>query len=59
MGEFVLSVTTFGVLQSLLNKNKIECACLGTVLNLPMTEATLIENIVMILMVLSLLFGIT
>ena len=55
---FVLSVTTFGVLQSLLNKNKIQCACLGTVLNLPMTEATLIENIVMILMALSLLFGI-
>ena len=55
---FVLSVTTFGVLQSLLNKNKIQCACLGTVLNLPMTEATLIENIVMILMALGLLFGI-
>ena len=56
---FVLLSTTFGVLQSLLNKNKIQCACLGTVLNLPMTEATLIENIVMILMALSLLFGIT
>ena len=55
---FVLSVTTFGVLQSLLNKNKIQCACLGTVLNLPMTEATLIENIVMILMTLGLLLGI-
>ena len=55
---FVLLVTTFGVLQSLLNKNKIQCACLGTVLNLPMTEATLIENIVMILMALGLLFGI-
>ena len=55
---FVLSVTTFGVLQSLLDKNKIQCACLGTVINLPMTEATLIENIVMILMALGLLFGI-
>jgi hypothetical protein len=55
---FILSVTTLGVLRSLLNKNKIQCACLGTVLNLPMTEATLIENILMILMALGLLFGI-
>ena len=55
---FVLSITTLGVLRSLLNKNKIQCACLGTVLNLPMTEATLIENILMILMALGLLFGI-
>ena len=51
----VLSVTTFGVLRSLLSKNKIQCACLGTVLNLPMTEATLIENLLMILMTIGLL----
>jgi copper chaperone CopZ len=51
----VLSVTTFGVLRSLLSENKIQCACLGTVLNLPMTEATLIENLLMILMTIGLL----
>lgn len=51
----VLSVTTFGVLRSLLSNNKIQCACLGTVLNLPMTEATLIENLLMILMAIKLL----
>tara|TARA_B100000780_G_scaffold263114_1_gene216774 strand:- start:103 stop:798 length:696 start_codon:yes stop_codon:yes gene_type:complete len=54
----VLSATTLGVLRSLLSKNKIQCACLGTVLNLPMTEATLIENLLMILMALGLLFGV-
>ncbi|MDF1696136.1 MAG: cation transporter [Saprospiraceae bacterium] len=51
----VLSVTTFGVAQILLSKRKIKCACLGTVLQLPMTEATLIENILMIGMALLLL----
>jgi copper chaperone CopZ len=54
---FVLSVTTFGVIRSLKNKNEIKCACLGTVLNLPMTEATLIENVVMIFMAFGLIFG--
>lgn len=47
---FILGITTFGVLQTLRNKNKIQCACLGTVLKLPMTEATLIENGIMLIM---------
>lgn len=47
---FILGITTFGVLQTLRNKNKIQCACLGTALKLPMTEATLIENGIMLLM---------
>ncbi len=46
----ILSFTTFGVLTSLWRKDKIQCACLGTVFNLPMTEATLIENLIMISM---------
>jgi copper chaperone CopZ len=54
---FVLSITTLGVLTSLLNKNQIQFACLGTVLNLPMTEATLIENLIMIIMAFGVLFG--
>ena len=37
-----------GVVKVLLSKQQIQCACLGSVLNLPMTEATLIENVVMI-----------
>jgi hypothetical protein len=31
-----------------LSKKQIQCACLGSVLNLPMTEATFIENALMI-----------
>lgn len=48
----ILGITTFGVLQALRSKNQIQCACLGTALKLPMTEATLIENLLMIAMAL-------
>jgi len=53
----VLGVTTIGVTQTLLNKRAIKCACLGTTLNLPMTEATFIENALMIIMALILIFS--
>ena len=51
----VLGVTTIGVIKSLLDKKSIRCACLGTALKLPMTEATFIENAVMIVMAILLL----
>jgi len=51
----ILSITTIGITKSLVKKNQIECACLGTSMKLPMTEATLIENLIMILMSLNLL----
>ena len=47
---FLLSITTYGVIKTLRNKKKIQCACLGTAIKLPMTIATLIENGIMILM---------
>ncbi|WP_439129540.1 MauE/DoxX family redox-associated membrane protein [Polaribacter sp.] len=46
----VLGITTIGVTKSLLDKKAIRCACLGTALKLPMTEATFIENAIMIIM---------
>ena len=46
----VLGITTIGVTKSLVDKKSIKCACLGTVMNLPMTEATFIENAIMIAM---------
>ena len=52
---FILGITTIGVTKSLFRKNQIECACLGTSMKLPMTEATLIENLIMILMSLNIL----
>jgi cation transport ATPase len=51
----VLGLTTIGVTKTLLDKKHIRCACLGTVLKLPMTEATFIENTIMILMAVSML----
>ncbi len=56
---FVLGVTTIGVTKTLLDKKSIRCACLGTVLKLPMTEATFIENIIMIVMAISMLINYT
>ena len=44
----ILGSTTIGVVQQLKKKTSIQCACLGTALNLPMTEATLIENTIML-----------
>ena len=46
----ILGITTIGVTKSLLNKKAIRCACLGTALQLPMTEATFIENAIMLVM---------
>ena len=53
----VLGITTIGVTKSLLDKKSIRCACLGTALKLPMTEATFIENAVMIVMAVLMLIG--
>jgi len=53
----ILGITTIGVTKTLLDKKSIRCACLGTALKLPMTEATFIENAIMIVMaVLMLIF---
>ena len=54
----LLVTTTTGVSKVLLQKQSIQCACLGTVLKLPMTEATFIENSIMIVMSILMLSGI-
>ena len=46
----VMSLSIIGVLQTVLNKRKIQCACLGDVFNLPMSTITIIEDGLMILM---------
>lgn len=46
----LMSVSIIGVLQSVLNKKKIQCACLGAVFNLPMSTVTIIEDGLMIAM---------
>ena len=55
----VLGTTTIGVLKTLLDKKQIRCACLGTALKLPMTEATLIENTIMMAMAILMLLNIS
>ncbi len=52
----VMSISIIGVLQSVLNKQKIQCACLGAVFNLPMSTVTIIEDALMIVMSAVMLF---
>lgn len=51
----ILGITTVGVTKTLLDKKSIRCACLGTALKLPMTEATFIENAIMLVMAVTML----
>jgi hypothetical protein len=44
----VMAVGTVGVVQSLLARRKIRCACLGAVFNLPMSFVTLVEDLLMV-----------
>ncbi len=46
----VMTASIIGVLQTVLNKKKIQCACLGAVFNLPMSTVTIIEDGLMIAM---------
>lgn len=43
----LMTVGAWGVLQAVLDKRAIRCACLGTALNLPMTKVTLVEDLTM------------
>ncbi len=53
----VMSISSIGVIQSLLAKRTIRCACLGTVFNLPMSTVTLVEDTLMIAMAAAMLFA--
>lgn len=46
----IMSISMIGVLQSVLAKRKIKCACLGAVFDLPMSTITIIEDLAMIAM---------
>ncbi|UEG48664.1 heavy-metal-associated domain-containing protein [Ferruginibacter lapsinanis] len=53
----VMTVSIIGVLKSVFNKRKIQCACLGAVFNLPMSTVTIIEDALMIVMSAVMLFS--
>lgn len=46
----IMGVSIIGVLQTVLAKRAIRCACLGDVFNLPMSTVTVIEDGLMIAM---------
>lgn len=46
----VMSISIIGVIRSVTNKQKIKCACLGAVFDLPMSTVTIIEDALMIAM---------
>jgi len=51
----VMTVSIIGVLESVFNKRKIRCACLGAVFKLPMSTVTIIEDALMIAMSIAML----
>jgi len=66
-GEFLLSTIAWvtlvimaiggiGVGIKLLKREKFQCACLGTWINVPLTKVTLLENILMVLMSIVLIY---
>lgn len=48
----VMAISGLGVAKALMRKQKINCACLGTVFKIPMTYVTLMEDLLMVLMAL-------
>jgi len=52
----VMTFSSLGVIRSVLNKQKIRCACLGAVFNLPMSTVTIIEDLLMAGMALWMIF---
>ena len=54
---FVMSVSIIGVLNTVLNKQQIQCACLGDIFHLPMSIVTIIEDALMIIMAAFMLFN--
>ncbi len=46
----IMGFSSIGVIQSVVNKQKIRCACLGAVFNLPMSTVTIVEDMLMVAM---------
>jgi len=52
----IMGISSVGVIESVVNKKKIQCACLGAVFNLPMSTVTIIEDLLMVGMAAAMLF---
>lgn len=53
----LMGFSSLGVIKALREKRTIRCACLGTVLNLPMSTITLVEDLGMVVMSALMLYG--
>jgi hypothetical protein len=52
----VMSFSAVGVMQAVSRGNRIQCACLGTVFNLPMSTVTIVEDVGMVAMAVAMLW---
>jgi hypothetical protein len=46
----IMGFSAIGVILAVMNKSRIQCACLGTVFQLPMSTLTIVEDVGMVLM---------
>ena len=46
----VMAVGSIGVINSMLKKSIVQCACLGTIIRLPLGKVTLVEDLLMMIM---------
>ncbi|MHB1221225.1 MAG: MauE/DoxX family redox-associated membrane protein [Gammaproteobacteria bacterium] len=46
----IMGFSSLGVINSLLKKQKFQCACLGTILKIPLSSITLIEDLTMVIL---------
>jgi copper chaperone CopZ len=46
----IMGFSSLGVIKSVINNQKIQCACLGAVFNLPMSTVTIVEDLLMVAM---------
>jgi len=46
----IMGFSSLGVINSLLKKQTIQCACLGTILKVPLSSITLIEDLAMVIL---------
>jgi copper chaperone CopZ len=44
----IMGFSSLGVIASLVKKQRIHCACLGTIINVPLSSITLIEDLLMV-----------
>jgi len=52
----IMGIGSIGVGNKILKKEKFQCACLGTWINVPLTKVTLLEDLLMVFMSILLLF---